>query len=39
LAATPDSDTLGRTGAWLWFGAISAALVVIGLAANLKRDA
>jgi ABC-2 type transport system permease protein len=39
LAATPESDTLGRPGAWLWFGGISAALVVIGLAANLKRDA
>ena len=39
LAANPDSDTLGRPGAWLWFGGISAALVVIGLAANLKRDA
>jgi ABC-2 type transport system permease protein len=39
LAATPESDSLGRPGAWLWFGAISAFLVVIGLAANLKRDA
>jgi ABC-2 type transport system permease protein len=39
LAATPEPDTLGRPGAWLWFGAISAALVVIGLAADLKRDA
>jgi ABC-2 type transport system permease protein len=39
VAATPEPDSLGRPGAWLWFGAISAALVAIGLAANLKRDA
>jgi len=39
VAATPDADSLGRPGAWLWFGAISAALVAIGLGANLKRDA
>lgn len=39
VAATPDPESLGRPGAWLWFGAISAALVAAGLAANLKRDA
>jgi ABC-2 type transport system permease protein len=39
VAATPDPDALGRPGAWLWFGAVSGAVVAVGLAANVKRDA
>jgi ABC-2 type transport system permease protein len=39
IFATPNDDSLGRPGGLLWFGAVSAALVALGVVANVKRDA
>jgi ABC-2 type transport system permease protein len=39
MLATPGDDALGRPAGWLWFGVFSAALVGLGLVANVKRDA
>jgi ABC-2 type transport system permease protein len=39
LAATPSDDALGRPEAWLWFGSVSAVLVLVGTVLTRRRDA